>query len=172
MQRILDNCFWYAIHTNPREEVRAESNLRAWGVETYLPKIKEVSPNQHAIRPTFINKPLFLRYFFARFRFSDLGHKIRYTRGVRDIVGFGGIPLPVDEEIIKLIQSQHDELGFVKIQDDIRLGDEIVIKDGIFKGIHGIFERKICNSSRVMVLLKAIQFQAHIIVEKDVLRRA
>jgi len=166
-----DTCLWYAIHTNPRQEMRVESNLQAWGIEAYLPQIKERYINQFSSKCIWLIKPLFPRYLFARFRFNVYSHKIRYTRGVREIVGFGEASLPIDDEIIKLIQSQHDELGYVKLEDEIRQGDEIVVKDGIFKGIHGIFERNISSSDRVMILLKSIQFQAHIIVERGALRK-
>ena len=151
--------------------MRAESNLKAWGIETYLPKIKDISPNRFKSNGAWLVKPLFARYLFARFRFSVLGHKIRHTRGIRDVVGFGEIPAQVDNEIINLIQSRHDEDGYVKLIDDVDQGDEVVITDGMFKGIHGIFERSVSNSDRVMILLKAIQFQAHIIVDRESLRK-
>jgi transcriptional antiterminator RfaH len=167
----VDTCSWYAIHTNPRQEMRAESNLQAWGIETYLPKIRESHLNQYNSNRIWLIKPLFLRYLFARFRFNVCGHNIRYTRGVREIVGFGETPVPIDDDIIKLIQSRHDELGYVKLEDEIRPGDEVIVKDGIFKGIHGIFERNISSSDRVMILLKAIQFQAHVVVDIGALRK-
>jgi transcriptional antiterminator RfaH len=171
VQHAIDACSWYAIHTNPRQEARAESNLIAWGVETYLPKIRERNSDRYASELTWSIKPLFLRYFFARFRFDALGHKIRYTRGVRDVISFGSTPLPVDDEIIELIQSRHDEFGYVKLEDNIGPGDEIVVTDGIFKGIHGIFERNVSNRDRVMILLQAVQFQARAIVTREVLRK-
>jgi transcriptional antiterminator RfaH len=167
----VDTCLWYVLHTNPRQEMRVESNLQAWGVEVYLPKIKERHLNQHNNKYTWLIKPLFLRYLFARFRFNVYGPKIRYTRGVRQVVGFGETPLPIDDEIIELIRSRHDELGYIKLADEIRPGDEVVVKDGVFKGIHGIFERNMSNSDRVMILLKSIQFQAHIVVGRDALRK-
>jgi transcriptional antiterminator RfaH len=168
---IADACLWYAIHTNPRQEIRVESNLQAWGVETYLPKIKESHLNKYNNNRIWMIKPLFLRYLFARFRFNALGHKIRYTRGVRELVGFGETPLPIDDEIITLIRSRHDEFGYVKLEEEIFPGAEVVVKDGIFKGIHGIFERNIGNSERVLILLKAIQFQAHIVVDRAAIKK-
>lgn len=170
-QSALDTCSWYAIHTNPRQEIRAESNLKAWGVETYLPKIKEYSLGRYVNKPTCIIKPLFLRYFFARFSFNTLGHKIRYTRGVRDVVGFGETPVPVGDEIIRSIRSRHDDLGYVKLEESLKQGDEIIAKDEIFKGMHGIFERSISTADRVVILLKAIQFQAHLIIDRKFVRK-
>jgi transcriptional antiterminator RfaH len=170
-QHALDICPWYAIHTNPRQEERAENNLRAWGVETYLPKIKERNSERYFSKQAWAIKPLFLRYFFARFRFDAFGHKIRYTRGVREIVSFGATPLPVEDEIIKLIQSRHDEFGYVKLGDSIVPGDKIVVTDGVFKGIHGIFERNVSNRDRVMILLQAVHFQARAVVDRETLRK-
>jgi transcriptional antiterminator RfaH len=171
VQHTSDICLWYAIHTNPRQEARAENNLRAWGIETYLPKIKERKSGRYVSGHAWSIKPLFLRYFFARFKFDAYGHKIRYTRGVRDVVSSGGAPLPVDDEIIKLIQSRHDEFGCVKLEDNIEPGDEIVVTDGIFKGVRGIFERNVSNQSRVMILLQVVQFQARVIVDREALRK-
>lgn len=31
---------WYAIHTKPNQENRAEHNLRSWNVETFAPKFR------------------------------------------------------------------------------------------------------------------------------------
>ena len=87
------------------------------------------------------------------------------------MISFGSTPLPVDDEIIELIQSRHDEFGYVKLEDNIGPGDEIVVTDGIFKGIHGIFERNVSNRDRVMILLQAVQFQARAIVAREVLRK-
>jgi transcriptional antiterminator RfaH len=162
---------WYAIHTNPRQEMRAESNLKAWNVETYLPKIKESSLNQYDGNRTWLIKPLFPRYFFARFQFSMLGSKIRFTRGVKEVVGFGECPVPIDNEIINLIQSRQDGHGYVKLEDGIAQGDEVIIKQGMFKGIRGIFERNVRNSDRILILLKTVHFQAHIVIDREDLKK-
>lgn len=171
IQHSLDDCLWYALHTNPRQEIRAESNLKAWGIETYLPRINESYFDRYKNSYTSLIKPLFTRYLFARFRYNAFGYKIRHTRGIKDIVSFGEAPIPVDSEIIDLIQSRQDDFGYVKLEDGISQGDEVVIADGMFKGIHGIFERKINNSDRVMILLKAIQYQAHIVIDREFLRK-
>ena len=38
---VADIPFWYAIHTHPKQENRAESNLQAWNVETFIPRIRD-----------------------------------------------------------------------------------------------------------------------------------
>jgi transcriptional antiterminator RfaH len=162
MQCTLDICSWYAIHTKPLQEMRAESNLTCLGIETYLPKFKECHHEQYDSRGAGIIKPLFPRYFFARFTFNTLGHKVRYTRGVRDVVGFGKTPIPIDDEIIKLVQSKHDGLGYIRLERNLNPRGEIIVYDDTCVDLHGIFEQNVSSSARVMILLKAIQSQAYL----------
>src|SRR5215216_1172190 len=98
------NPYWYAVYTNPQQEGRAESNLWAWRVETFNPKLRERRYNQYSGKPVRVTKPLFPRYIFARFKARDLLHKVWFTRGVHSVVGCGNIPSPVDDQIIDLIQ--------------------------------------------------------------------
>ncbi len=34
---------WYVIRAKTKQENRAEANLRSWGVETFLPRVRELS---------------------------------------------------------------------------------------------------------------------------------
>ena len=99
---------WYAIHTNSKQEERANSNLRAWGVETLNPLLKERTVNQYTGKPSYVVKALFPRYIFAQFVARDLLHKVCFTRGVYNVVSFGDHPSPVDDEIIDYIQMRID----------------------------------------------------------------
>src|SRR5215208_2764465 len=87
-----DNYLWYVICTHPRQEDRAESNLIAWSVETFAPQIKKKQYNQFTGVAIQLPKPLFPRYIFARFKLNEMLHKVRYTRGVHSVVGFGAGP--------------------------------------------------------------------------------
>ncbi len=171
-EQFLDTTSWYVIHTNPRQEDRAEDNLRAWGVETYFPKIKECRFNRFTDEPIYYIKPLFQGYIFARFEYRALCHKIRFTRGVQTVVSFGNIPIPVDDEIIISIKSRSDESGFIKLVDDLAPGDEVVIMGSPLNGFHGIFERKMKDTDRVSILLTTVQYQAHVLIEKHMIKKA
>jgi transcriptional antiterminator RfaH len=153
---------WYAIRTKLREEDRVDSNLRAWQVETLSPKTKTIIRNQFTGKPRVIVKPLFTGYIFARFDADKLLHKVYYTRGVHSIVSFGASPHPIEDEVIALIQSRIGEDGFVHFNDDLKPGDEVTIKDGSFKGLHGVFDRKINDSDRVRIFLTSLNYQASI----------
>jgi len=163
---------WYAIKTKPREEDRADGNLKAWGVETFAPRIKEGRVNQFTNRLAFVNKPLFPGYIFARFDVDSSLHKIKGTRGIQTVVGFGEGPLPVDDQIIDLIRSRTNQAGIVQLQEDFTPGGELTIKDGPLKGLVGVLERKMKDTERVMLLLTCVNYQGHFVIEREQLARA
>lgn len=153
---------WYAIQTKPKQELRASANLNAWGVETFAPFIKQRRYRQ--FRVEYVVEPLFNSYIFCRFPIEMLS-KICFTRGVRRVVCCAGVPVPIDEEIISLIQSRTQD-GFVKQDLDLKRGDSVRVEGGTFKGLSGIFDRKTKGSTRVMLLLQTVSYQAYVEVEK------
>jgi transcriptional antiterminator RfaH len=160
---------WYAIHTHPKQEERAESNLKAWLVETFSPRYRQRRYNQYTSQPSQLIKPLFPRYIFARFVASELLHKVRFTRGVHSVVSFGKEPIPVDDE---LIQARRSEDGFIRIGEELKAGDHVMIKAGHFKGFTGIFERSMKDADRVMIMLQTVGYQPHVVVEKEHVMKA
>jgi transcriptional antiterminator RfaH len=161
---------WYAIQTKSMEESRVESNLRAWGVETFAPKIKVRRNNEFTGKPVYYTRPLFPRYTFAKFKLGGYLHKITFTRGVQSIVSFGGVPSMIDDEIIELIRARVNEEGFVKL-DDFQPGDKVVIKSGAFKNLVGIFDSALNDNERVSIFLTAVSFQNRVVIERDLLTK-
>jgi transcriptional antiterminator RfaH len=163
---------WYVIYTHPKQEDRADKNLRAWQIETFFPRIKERRFSLYGAKRSFVTKPFFPRYIFARFRVGELFQKICFTRGVNSVVSFGdGPPIPVDNEMITLIQSQRDEDGLIRLSENIKPGDKVVINYGPFKDLIGIFEQETAVTRRVSVLLAMVCYQGRLIVEKDFVRK-
>lgn len=157
---------WYAIHTHPNQENRAEKNLQAWDVETFFPRIRDCRFNAFTGEPSYHIKPLFPRYLFARFSLSALLHKVRFTRGVHRVVCIGNDPALVDGRVIEIITAQIDAAGFVKIGSDLEPGAKVLIQAGPFKGLTGIFERQASAADRIRILLDCVSFQACVEVEK------
>jgi len=162
---------WYVVHTNPKQEERANSNLVAWGVETLYAKLKARRHNEFTGAPTYITQPLFPRYLFAKFKREQLS-KILFTRGVHDVVCFGDGPACVSEEIIEVIRGRIDQNGFVKLNNDLKPGDKVVISAGPLKNLIGVFEREVKGSERIMILLTAIGYQGHLEVDRNLIKRA
>lgn len=157
---------WYAVRTHPRQEDRAEFNLRLWQVETFNPRMREQRYNEFSGKPINLNKPLFPRYIFARFEADKLLHKVWYTRGVQSVIGFGEGPAPIADELIDLIKSKVGDDGFVRIREELKLGDEVIIKHGPLKTFMGVFEREVKSSDRIIILLNAVNYQARVMVDR------
>ena len=158
---------WYVIHTKHNQEDRAESNLRAWGVETFSPKLKARFPRQREGRPPVSGKPLFPQYIFARFDPTRLLHKVTFTRGVHEVVRFGGKTIPVDNEMMAIMRARVGGDGFIKIGEEFEAGNRVLIKDGPFRNFIGIFERELKETERVRILLTTVSFQSHVVLERD-----
>lgn len=161
-----DTLSWYVVHTHPKGEDRANTNLKSLGIETLDPHLRVDKVNEFSGKLTHIVRPLFPGYIFSRFRYNELFHKVRYTRGVHSLVSFNNTPAPVDDEIIELVRAQIGKDGFVKTLDDLKAGDEVRINNGRFNGLRGAFERGVPDSDRVRILLNTVSFQAHIVVDR------
>ena len=143
-ETVTDIPSWYAIHTHPKQENRAEENLKAWGMETFFPG-----------------------YLFAKFALSSLLHKVRFTRGVHSVVCVGNDPAPVDDRVIEIIAAQIDTTGFVKIGAGLEPGANVMIQAGPFKGLTGIFEREASAADRIKILLDCVSFQARVEIDRN-----
>jgi len=162
---------WYVIKTQPKQEVRAECNLRAWDINTFHPKISERYTNPFTGLVSYAIKPLFSRYIFAQFDINTTYRRVCFTRGVHSIVNFGSGPVRVDAEIFKLIQSRVGADGLVRLDNEIKQGDQVVIDSGPLKHMVGIFQHDIKGTDRVAILLTAISYQGRVIIEKNLVKK-
>jgi transcriptional antiterminator RfaH len=165
-----DYSCWYAIHTHPKQENRADSNLKAWNVETFFPRVREIHCNKVTGIRLYRAKPLFPSYLFARFVLNKQLQKIRYTRGVHSVVSIGDAPASIDDRVIEIIAAQSDGEGFVKIGDELKPGAKVLIQAGLFKGLTGVFERETKDTDRIKILLDSVCFQAHVEVERHLVK--
>src|SRR5215467_693512 len=115
---------WYAIHTKPRQEERAATNLNAWGIEVFLPRI---APHRASYHPA----PLFPGYLFARFNPELKLKHVHFTRGVTCVVNASGRAIAVPDPVISEIQERVDGRGFVQLQEhteELRPGESVVVE--------------------------------------------
>lgn len=171
MSQSRDRQQWFLIHTNPKQEARAISNLSAWKVETFSPQIREWRYNPVTGRRQPGIKPLFSRYVFARFDLQGLFHKVKYTRGVHELVSFGDGPVRVDDSIIDSIRCRIGKDGVVRTGTDFKPGDTVVVREGVLKDFTGIFEKEMKDSDRVVVLLNTISYQARLKIDRKMLQK-
>lgn len=167
-QALDDQEKWYAIHTRPMQEDRADANLRTWQVQTFTPKIRELRTSGYGKQ--YVTKPLFTRYIFANFSASRL-HEVNYTRGVQNVVSFGSNLISIDDEVINLIKAQADADGFICLDQELKCGDHVRINSGPLKNFVGIFKRNIKHTDRVKILLDTLSFQSHLLIERDLIEK-
>lgn len=148
---------WYVIQTKPKKEGEATGYLSNKGVEIVSPLIESF-----ALRNGRINKelkPLFPGYIFGKFDLEVNYPLVRWGKGVKCVLGFGGYPIPVAEEVITLIRERTGEGNIVKMKHDYKPNDVIRIKAGPLKDLLGIFERWVSDHERVRILLNLIGYQ-------------
>ena len=164
-----DQTQWYAVRTKPNEEERADSNLKAWQVETFTPKVKELRTSDFG-GGRYVTRPLFSRYIFARFDVERQLHNVNYTRGVQNVVSFGGCPVSIDDKVIDLIKERTDDDGFIRI-DDFKAGDPVRVNSGPLQSIVGVFEKKLKDKDRVKILLNTMSHGSHLLIDRAMVEK-
>jgi len=87
------------------------------------------------------------------------------------VLGFGGYPVPIREEVIELIKKRTDENGIVKKTHHFMANDVVRIKTGPLKDLLGIFDRWISDGERVRVLLNLIGYQPEVEIHYSMIEK-
>lgn len=160
---------WYLIHTKPRGETLAESNLARQGYELYLPRLAQpVRSGGGKWRDRIA--ALFPRYLFLRLNEGEQAlSPVRSTPGVANIVRFGSVFTIVPDQIIGGLRARADPAtGLHRLYGGglPQPGAPVRIGAGLFGGLEGIFERP-GGSDRVVVLLKLLGRDVSVCVPFD-----
>src|SRR5947209_15401805 len=126
-----DSTSWYAIHTKPHQEERASENLAAGGIEILAPRLATRKDN-----PAW--KLLFPGYIFARFCVNQMLQKVQFTRGVAQVVSFGGVPAVIDDEVIECIRARSVDKWLNHYLTIFKRCDMLVNHHGTLKIIAGV----------------------------------
>ena len=159
---------WYLVYTKPKCEDVVSQKLKDAGFEVLNPKIKERKVYRRKLQD--IISPLFPCYIFVRFDRSKDYRLVKYTRGVKSIVGTAASPNAVPNEIIDSITGRMENAIVALRPAELKRGEEVVIKAGPLEGLSAIFERDVNGLERVSILLKAIN--ARVIVDKAMIGKA
>lgn len=158
---------WYVVNTKPRNEERAANNLTNGGIEVLAPRIKLRKYKDGKF--IYVVEPMFPSYIFVRFHPVDDFRMVKYARGVKTIVHFGEKIVPLQDEMIEFIKSRLDN-GVASIEKQkISKGERILIKDGPFRGLSGIFESELDGKERVSILLDGVNYCAKMEIDRDLI---
>jgi transcription elongation factor/antiterminator RfaH len=148
---------WYVIQTKPKKEEEAKAYLSMKGLEIFNPRTESFTARNGRMVKEL--KSLFPNYIFGRFDLEQDYTLVRWARGVKGMVRFGGYPVPVSVEAVELIKKRADADGIVRKTRDFQPSDMVRIKSGPLRDLLGIFERWVSDSERVRILLNLIGYQ-------------
>lgn len=154
---------WYVINTKPKKEYQVERLFTEGGIEIYNPKYQI----ENRI------KPFFPGYEFIYFDYPAQYRLVKYTRGVKRVVGVKEVPVPIPDGIIQAIKSREVN-GLIEIEkygEKPEIGDEIEVVEGPLKGLRGVFQKELTAKERVLILLNYVTYQGQLIIEKEKLKK-
>ena len=160
---------WCIIHSKPKQEFCAEKNLKLLDINVYLPVyMKKIKKNKIKIDRI---APLFSGYLFAQFDIYDFYQKVKYTRGVKNILGYNEYIWTIADNKIQDIKFRENN-GIVllrKREDFFHKGDKIFIDEGDFEGWEGIFQEELPDRERAIIMLTNVKFSSKLILPKKYL---
>jgi len=124
---------WYLVQCKPRQDERAEEHLARQGFSCFRPQYQRermVRGRRHVLVES-----LFPGYLFIQLAQSDNWAPLRSTRGVNRLVGFGGFPLPVSDELIVQLRQRTETAPHPLLE----AGDRVRITGGSFAELDAIF---------------------------------
>lgn len=128
---------WYAIRTRGRAEKAVDAQLRAYGLETFLPVYGEV--RRWSDRRKEIRRPLFPGYTFLRAAVSaEIRCLVLRSGGVTDFVQSLGRPLAIADGEIEDIQAlAAHQIAFSPCAF-VNIGTRVQVRGGALDGLVGI----------------------------------
>ena len=148
---------WFLLQTKSRQEARAVENLERQGVESFCPmvRIEKVSRGTRVIK----EEALFPSYLFVNFNQSKVSATtVRSTRGVSHFVTSAGSPVMVPDTLIEQLQERTDANSDKLLSDLPKIGDQLQIIDGPFRGLNAVFT-EIDGNQRAVVLVNLLNQQ-------------
>jgi len=159
---------WYVVYCQPRQEDRADFNLRRQGFETWLPRLRRT--RRHARRMDTRLVPLFPGYLFVSLDLErHPWRSINGTFGVRRILCTDERPSPVAKGFIESLRETVDAEGLVAVpKDTFKCGDRVRLVASPFADMIGTLAR-LTDKDRVAVLLNVLGREVQALVSRRVL---
>lgn len=164
-----DSRSWYLVHTKPRQEQIALTNLERQGYTCYLPQLRIEKIRRRAAEVAI--SPMFPRYLFIQLDASVHGKSwspVRSTLGVSTLVHFGAQPARIDDALIAILRQR--ELG-QSVEPLFQRDENVIIAYGPFAGIEAIFQSSDAMQ-RCIILLELLSKQVLMRIDPAWLRKA
>ena len=163
---LVDIGHWCVVRAQPRNEERADLNLKRQGYLTFLPRIrKQVRSGR---RTSWKSAPLFPGYLFVSLNPGlHTWHPIQSTYGVCGLVRFGDSPAILPQGLIERLQMLSGEDGVMSgAGPALSVGDRVRLEGGPFDAWIG--EVIACpDAARVSLLLGAAHRSVIVTVDRS-----
>lgn len=132
-----EHLHWYAFHTKPRQEFKAELHIKDLDIENYLPVI--IKKNHWSDRVKEIAEPVIRGYIFAKT--NETGRiKVLEQNAVCKCLFDNGKPAVIPEWQIDNLKRFLKAKADYFISDGIVKGTQVQIINGPFSGVIGIIK--------------------------------
>ncbi len=154
-----NNYQWYVFYVKGKHEQKAYELLKRDGFISYLPMI--TVQRQYSDRKKKIKEPLFKSYIFVLIQKHEI-YNVLQTPSVVTYIRFAGEAAIIRKRQIELIRKLIlNKTEFEVTNRKIKIGEQITIKSGAFKGQKGVV-KQIRGSKRLLVALNTIDFTLEI----------
>jgi transcriptional antiterminator RfaH len=164
---------WFVVQSHPQAERWAEANLARAGYPTYLP-LCLVRRRDRATRSMvhLVEAPLFPGYLFVQLAIGAPWTPIRYTQGVRTLVGTQAGPTMCPEAAVSVLQASEASRRMPTTQEALWApGAACVARYGALCGMPGVVVSVDGSEARVSFLifgaLRDVLVPTHCLASRD-----
>jgi transcription elongation factor/antiterminator RfaH len=145
---------WFAVHSQPYGEPRAQANLENQGFRTFMPRRRKTV--RHARKLRTVESPFFPRYLFVVLDVErDRWRAVNSTFGVSRLVMRGDLPEPVPRGVVETFLASADEHGILYLADRLKIGSPVRMLAGPFADQLATLEQ-LDDLGRVRVLVEML----------------
>lgn len=125
---------WFALHTKPRQEFKAEVGLISLDIEYYLPTVTVLK--QWSDRKKKITEPLLKSYIFIKADEKERLKAVELNPVIRCLF-YNGKPAAIPEFEMENLRNFISEKYEFKVVNSIVKGSKVRITEGPFAGVTG-----------------------------------
>lgn len=143
---------WYVAKSKPQKEVWLARSLGELDVDVYMPRVANRKRGRDVL------ESLFPTYVFCRFDLATSDWpSIRWASGLSYFLGTDGGPSVVPDELVDYIRDRVSQWNEGTHPDrSFKAGDGVVISNGPFAGLDGIFKNYMGSRRRCQILLQLV----------------
>jgi transcriptional antiterminator RfaH len=149
---------WYALQSKPQQENFLWDQLCMRNIDAYYPRIRvqAVNPRSKKI------KPYFPGYMFVNVDLDQVGvSTLQWMPGAARMLSVGNESAPIPDHLMQAIRERVDTINASNsdLVANLRRGDIVVLRSGVFAGYEAIFDARLRGQDRVRVLLQLLENQ-------------